>query len=83
MPRLLTGILCLLLGGWSFGAVALESNQVTSARATASLVSDTDTVAPGTAVPHRTAVAAGTRLAHLLAEPGRCRRAARIGPDAA
>jgi thiol:disulfide interchange protein/DsbC/DsbD-like thiol-disulfide interchange protein len=47
MPRLLTGILWLLLAGWSFGAAALESNQVTSTRATASLVSDTDTVAPG------------------------------------
>ena len=47
MPRLLTGILCLLLAGWSFGAAALESNQVTSTRAIASLISDTDTVAPG------------------------------------
>ena len=47
MPRLLTGLLWLLLAGWSFGAAALESNQVTSTRATASLISDTDTVAPG------------------------------------
>ena len=37
----------LLVIGWCSPAVALESAPVASARATASLVSDTDTVAPG------------------------------------
>jgi thiol:disulfide interchange protein DsbD len=43
---LLAGLL--LLSGWLFPAAALESAPVSSARATASLVSETDTVAPGT-----------------------------------
>ena len=47
MPRLLTVSCSLLLAGWASAADALESNQATSTRATASLISDIDTVAPG------------------------------------
>ena len=40
-------LIVLLLSGWLSPAAALESAPVISARATATLVSDTDTVAPG------------------------------------
>ncbi len=47
MPRLLSALLIALLAVWSVPAGAAESNRVSTARDTASLVSDTDTVAPG------------------------------------
>lgn len=47
MPRLLLALLIVLLAGWAVPVGALESNRVSTARDTASLVSDTDTVAPG------------------------------------
>ena len=71
--------LLLLVIGWLGPAVALESAPVASARATASLVSDTDTVAPGQPFRVGAVAAAGTGLAHLLAEPRRCRRRAGAG----
>ena len=82
MSRLLTGLLCLLLAGWSFGADALESNQVTSTRATASLISDIDTVTPGKPfhIGLRLRLApGGTPIGRTRAMPA-CSRA---GPDAA
>jgi len=51
MPRTLTNglVACLLLACWALPARALESRTVISPRATVSLVSETDAVAPGTA----------------------------------
>jgi DsbC/DsbD-like thiol-disulfide interchange protein/cytochrome c biogenesis protein CcdA len=48
MPLAPTAMAFVLLACWGVPASALESAPVTSARATAALVSDTDTVAPGT-----------------------------------
>jgi len=47
MPRLLSALLIALLAFWAVATRAAESNRVSTARDTASLVSDTDTVAPG------------------------------------
>ena len=49
MPLVLRAMLITLLAFWSLPAGALESAQVVSSRATASLVSDVDSVAPGRA----------------------------------
>lgn len=83
MSRLLTGLLCLLLAGWSFGADALESNQATSTRATASLISDIDTVAPGKSfhIGLRLRLAPGWHT--YWQNPGDAGGTARAGPDAA
>ena len=83
MPRLLTGILCLLLAGWSFARRrAGEHPGHQHARHSVADLRYRHS-RTGQAVPHRPAAAPGARLAHLLAEPRRCRRAARTGPDAA
>src|SRR4051812_28601932 len=47
MPRVLMALLLVLLGCWAAPAWALESAPVATARATASLVSEVDSVAPG------------------------------------
>ncbi|MFZ0020202.1 MAG: protein-disulfide reductase DsbD domain-containing protein, partial [Acetobacteraceae bacterium] len=47
MPLVLRAMLLALLACWGLPAAALESAQVVSSRATASLVTDVDSVAPG------------------------------------
>ncbi len=81
MPLVLRAMLLALFACWGLPAAALESAPATSPRATASLVSDVDTVAPGQAVPRRPAAAAGARVAHLLAEPWRRRRSSGAGSE--
>ena len=76
MPLVLRAMLLALLPVGASPAAALESAQVVSSRATASLVTDVEFGGAGEAVPRRPAAAACDRMAHLLAEPWRCRRPA-------